>query len=161
MLKSGNVFKLGKNMLSNGAVMKFKSDNQQFILLGLNFYDDRCLESDLELIKHIRWFYPEIKDKDTFLYWVVFFSCVFDFIPYNEFKSDKPITQVTHYRLHDMMKQKVKVLKNEDINLYLMKNSLVDVNFKGYLEFNIAEILKSKKELEPYINTALNTVYKY
>lgn len=60
-----------------------------------------------------------------------------------------------------MMKQKVKVLKNEDINLYLLKNSLVDINIKGYIEYNIAEILKGKKELEPYINTALNTVYKY
>ena len=145
-------------MLSNGAVMKFKSDNQQFILLGINSYNDRGLELDLELIKQIRWFYPEIKDKDTFLFWVVFFSCVFDFIPYNEFKSDKPITQITHYSLSNMMKQKVKVLKNEDINLYLLKNSLVDVNIKRYIEYNIAEILKGKKELEPYINTALNTV---
>lgn len=68
MLRSGNVFKLGKNMLSNGAVMKFKSDNQQFILLGINSYNDRGLELDLELIKQIRWFYPEIKDKDTFLF---------------------------------------------------------------------------------------------
>lgn len=146
MLRSGNVFKLGKNMLSNGAVMKFKSDNQQFILLGINSYNDRGLELDLELIKQIRWFYPEIKDKDTFLFWVVFFSCVFDFIPYNEFKSDKQITQITHYSLSDMMKQKVKVLKNEDINLYLLKNSLVDVNLKSYIDFDIADIFKRKKE---------------
>ena len=39
----------------------------------------------------------------------------------------------------------VKVLTNEDIKLYLLKNSLVDVNLKSYIEFDIADIFKRKK----------------
>lgn len=54
MLRSGNVFK----MLRNGAVVNL--DKQKYILLGINSYNDRDLESDLESIKGIRLFYPEL-----------------------------------------------------------------------------------------------------
>ena len=104
------------------------------------------MELDLQIIKEVRLFYSEIKDKDTFLFLVVFFSSIFDFIPYDEYKMDKPITTVMHFSLHTMMKQRVNVLTNEDINLYLLKNSLVDVNLKSYIDFDIANIFKRKKE---------------
>ena len=133
-------------MLRNGDIFKFQADTQKFILLGLYCYNDRDLELDLEIIKEVRLFYPEIKDKDTFLFFVVFFSSIFDFIPYDEYKMDKQITTVMNFSLHTMMKQRVNVLTNEDINLYLLKNSLVDVNLKSYIDFDIANIFKRKKE---------------
>lgn len=104
------------------------------------------MELDLEIIKEVRLFYPEIKDKDTFLFFVVFFSSIFDFILYDEYKMDKPITIVMHFSLHTMMKQRVNVLTNEDIKLYLLKNFLVDADLKSYLEFDRAEIFKRKKK---------------
>ena len=93
---------------------------------------------------------------------VVFFTSDFDFIPYDEFKSEKPIKNVFHYSLLDMASQRVKVVKNENINLYLMKNVLVNENVKKYIKLDIGEILKRKKEqLEPYIIKALNTKWGY
>lgn len=139
-------------MLKSGSVVKFNLDNQKYILLGLYFYNDRDLELDLEIIKKVRLFYPEIKAKDTFLFLVVFFSSIFDFIPYDEYKNDSPITTATHFSLKTMMKQRVKVLKHEDIKLYLLKNSLVNANVKRYLNYDIVDIFKRKKEqLLPYI----------
>lgn len=63
------------------------------------------MELDLEIIKEVRLFYPEIKDRDAILYNAVFYHSVFDFIPYEEYQSEKPITNVFQYSLQDMMKQ--------------------------------------------------------
>ena len=158
MLRSGKAFK----MLKSGSVVKFNLSNQKYILLGLNSYNDRDLELDVEIMREVRLLFSRIKDKDIFIFMVVFFTSDFDFVPYDEFKSEKPIKNVFHYSLLDMASQRVKVVKNEDINLYLMKNALVNENVKKYLKLDIGEILKRKKEqLGPYIIKALNTKWGY
>ena len=50
-------------MLKSGSVVKFNLSNQKYILLGLNCYNDRNLELDVEIIKEVLLFYPEINGK--------------------------------------------------------------------------------------------------
>ena len=57
MLRSGKAFK----MLKSGSVVKFNLSNQKYILLGLNSYNDRDLELDVEIMREVRLFYPERK----------------------------------------------------------------------------------------------------
>ena len=94
MLRSGKAFK----MLKSGSVVKFNLSNQKYILLGLNCYNDRDLELDVEIIREVRLLFSRIKDKDVFIFMVVFFTSDFDFVPYDEFKSEKPIKNVFHYQ---------------------------------------------------------------
>lgn len=47
-------------------------------------------------MKQVQRFYSEIKDRDTLLFYAIFFRSVFDFIPYEVFNSEKPITDVIH-----------------------------------------------------------------
>ena len=64
MLRSGKAFK----MLKSGSVVKFKLSNQKYILLGLNSYNDRDLELDLQIIKEVLLFYPERKRSFYIIY---------------------------------------------------------------------------------------------
>lgn len=92
-------------MLKNGDVFNFNLlETKKYILLGLDFFQDRDLASLLDDIKFEQRLYPEIKDKDTvFFYNAVFFHTVFDFIPYEEYKSEKSITNIRHYSWSNMM----------------------------------------------------------
>ena len=139
-------------MLRSGDIFNFKGENQKYILLGLDFFNDSDLYDSLKIIEFVRMENPNIKDKDTFLYMIVFFHSVFDFIPYEEFNPEKPIINVIHYGLNSMMTRRVNILKHKDITGYLLKNALVNANVKRYIELDIFEIFKRKKEqLLPYI----------
>lgn len=107
MLRSGKAFK----MLKSGSAVKFNLSNQKYILLGLNSYNDRDLELDVEIMREVRLLFSRIKDKDIFIFMVVFFTSDFDFVPYDEFKSEKLIKNVFHYSLLDMASQRVLVKK--------------------------------------------------
>lgn len=73
-------------------------------------------------------------------------------MPYDEFKSEKPIKNVFQYSLQDMMTLGVKVIKQEEIKGFVLQNALVNENVKKYLDYDISEILKRKKvQLAPYI----------
>lgn len=69
-----------------------------------------------------------------------------------EFNPEKPIANVMQYSLNNLMTLGVNVVKHEDIKGYLLKKALVNANVKRYLNYDIVDIFKRKKEqLLPYV----------
>ena len=129
-------------MLINGDV--FELENKRYILLGLSFYNQRPLEVLYDTCRYIRTFYQNVKKKEDFLAMILFFNCVFAFIPYEDFLSDKPIENMIELE-YGKLYFRIKFIKHEDITGYLVKNALVNPKLKRFMKYDVSEIEKKEK----------------